>query len=173
MKVKYISKNYKISDKFKDILEKKINKLNKYFPKEVDVKVNCLKFGNDERLELTLVLDNTYIRSEVTSDNMYNNIDVALPKIEKQIIKNVNKNKTKPLKEAFELEYLTEMPLLETSKVVKTKKFELVPLTLEDAKFNLEALGHSFYIFLNAQSGFVNVLYKRNDGNFGVIEVTY
>lgn len=174
MNIQYVSKDYKITNKFKEILEKKLEKLNKYFSNNVDIKVNCTKQGDFDKLELTVSSEGTFVRSEVTSDNMYNNIDLALPKIEKQIVKASSRAKSRQIKDfASELEFLTELPVLDTSKVVRKKTFELVPLTIDDAKFNLEALGHSFYIFLNAETGKVNVLYKRNLGNLGLIEVDY
>lgn len=174
MKITYVSKNYKISPKFKEILEKKLDKLEKYFNKDCDVRVNCSSQADVEKLEISMNAEGMFYRSEVLSDNMYNNIDLSLPKIEKQIIKYATKNKTKALKD-FEnkLEFLKELPVMETSKIVKTKKFDLEPQTIEDAEFNLEALGHTFYIFLNAKTGKINVLYKRNDGFLGLIEVEY
>ena len=69
--------------------------------------------------------------------------------------------------------FLEEKPEPETSKLVKRKKFELDPLTVEDAEMYMEALDHNFYIFLNAETGKVNVVYKRNDRNYGLIEVEY
>lgn len=175
MRISYISKDYKITNKFKEILEKKLEKLEKYFSKSFDIKVNCHTQGDDLKLELTINGDGMFVRSEVVSSNMYNNIDLAMPKIEKQIVKASSRSKSKQSIKDFanNLEFLTEMPVLDTSKVVKKKSFELVPLTIDDAKFNLEALGHSFYIFLNAETGKVNVLYKRNAGNLGVIEVVF
>lgn len=174
MKVKYISKDYKITNNFKEILEKKLSKLEKYFSKNFDIKVNCTKQGDNDKLEITVNGDNLFLRSEVVGENMYNNIDLALPKIERQIVKQSSRSKSKNVKEfANSLEFLTEMPVLDTSKVVKKKTFELVPLTVNDAKFNLEALGHAFYIFLNAETGKVNVLYKREVGNLGLIEVVF
>ena len=172
MKIKYVAKNYKISDKFKEILEKKLDKLNKYFPKGCDAKVNCSKQNDNEKLEITLNADNMFVRAEVVSENMYNNIDTALPKVEKQIIKTSSKRNSKAPREIVEtLEFLEEMPVVEAHQIVKTKKFDLDPLTVVDAKFNLEALGHAFYIFLNA--GKICVLYKRNFGDLGLIEVNY
>ncbi len=174
MKIKYVAKNYKISDRFKEVLERKLEKLDKYFPKGCDAKVNCTEQNDIEKLEITLNADNMFVRGEVSSDNMYNNIDTVLPKIERQIIKNSNKNKVKGVKDySGELEFLEEMPVMEKEKIVKVKKFDLDPLTVEDAKFNLDALGHSFYIFLNAETGKVSVLYKRQFGDLGLIEVNF
>jgi len=173
MEIKYIAKNYKISDKFKDILEKKLSKIEKYFDKDVDVKVSCTEQNDRCKLELTINSSGLFLRSEVESDNMYNNIDNALPKLEKQIIKSNKKYKSKFAEKAnFDtFEFLDEAPKIESYKVVKTKTFELDPISVEDAEAYMEAVGHNFYVFLNGESGEINVIYKRNDGNLGLIEV--
>ena len=156
MKITYTSKNYDLTDKFKDILEKKLNKLDKYFDANAQVKVNCINQAKQDKLEITINCKGMFFRSEVLSDNMYNNIDLALPKIEKQIVKQGSKLKSKVKKDAFigaDFMFLEEKPEPETSKLVKRKKFELDPLTVEDAEMYMEALDHNFYIFLNAETG--------------------
>jgi len=174
MKINYVSKNYKISDRFKEIIEKKLNKLEKYFNKNFDVKVNCIEQNDTHKLEISINADGMFFRSEVLSDNMFNNIDLALPKIERQIIKICTKTKTKSMKDMGNaLEFLEELPVEVTHKVVKTKRFELEPMTIEDAEFNLDMLGHSFFVFLNAKSGEVNIIYRRTDGDLGIIEIDY
>ena len=80
------------------------------------------------------------------------------------------KNKFAERLVADALEFLDEEPVTESYKVVKKKSFELDPMTVEDAEAYMEAVGHSFYVFLNAETGEINVLYKRNDGNLGLIE---
>ena len=174
MKISYTAKNYNISEKFKEILEKKLNKLEKYFDDDVTVKVNCIEQAKQNKLELTINSKGMFFRSEVSSDNMYNNIDLALPKIEKQIVKQGSKFKTKLKKDAFLTNEFMFIDAVEepksTPKLVKTKKFELDPLTVEDAEAYMEALDHNFYVFLNEKNQKVCVVYKRNDGDYGVIE---
>lgn len=173
MEIKYVARNYKISDKFKDIIEKKLGKLDKYFNKDIDVKVNCSEQNDKFKLEITINSNGLFLRSEVVSDNMYNNIDLALPKLERQIVKNNKKYKNK-FADKIELagfEYIEEEPEQQKNQVVKTKSFELDPITIEDAQAFMEALGHNFYVFLNAETGQINILYRRNDDNLGLIEV--
>lgn len=176
MKITYTAKNYNISDKFKEVLERKLNKFERYFDDDATVKVNCTEQAKLHKLEITINSKGMFFRSEVTSDEMYNNIDLALPKIEKQIVKQGSKFKTKLKKDAFVGDIMfaeaMEEPKQE-SKLVKVKKFELDPLTVEDAESYMEALDHNFYIFLNAETGKVSVVYKRNDKNYGLIEVDY
>lgn len=173
MEIKYVAKNYKISDKFKDVIEKKLAKMERYFERDVEVKVACSEQSERCKLEITINSRGLYLRSEVESDNMYNNIDLALPKLEKQIVKNNKKYRNKFAEKAtFDtFEFLEEEPRLELKKVVKTKSFELDPISVEDAEAFMEAVGHNFYVFLNGETGEINVLYKRNDGNLGLIEV--
>ena len=173
MEIKYIAKNYKISDKLKEVIEKKLSKLEKYFNKDVDVKVACTEQNDNCKLEVTINSAGLFIRSEVSSDNMYNNIDLAMPKLERQIVKNNKKYKNKFAEKPVDsFEYLEEAPAESKKKVVKTKSFELAPISVEDAEAYMDAVGHSFYVFLNGETGEVNVLYRRNDGNLGLIEVT-
>ena len=176
MKITYTTINYNVSDKFKDILEKKLSKLEKYFDTDAVVKVNLITQAKQDKLEITINCKGMFFRSEVLSDNMYNNIDLALPKIEKQIVKQGSRLKTKLKKDAFannDFMFLETEPEKESSKLVKTKRFELEPLTVEDAAMYMEALDHNFYVFLNAETGKVCVVYKRNDKNYGLIEVDY
>jgi len=172
MEIKYVSKNYKISDKLKDIIEKKLEKIEKYFNKDVSVKVACSEQNDNCKLEITINSSGLFIRSEVTSDNMYNNIDLAMPKLERQIVKNNKKYKSKFAEKIVSdvLEFLEEEPIITEGQVVKKKTFELDPITVDDARAYMEAVGHNFYVFLNAESGQINVIYKRNDGNLGLIE---
>lgn len=173
MEIKYVAKNYKISDKFKDVIEKKLSKFDKYFNRDVEVKVVCIEQNEREKLEITINSAGLYLRSEVESDNMYNNIDTALPKLEKQIVKSNKKYKNKfAERTSFDsFEYIEAEPEIVPVKVVKTKSFELDPISVEDAEAYMEAVGHNFYVFLNGETGEINVLYKRNDGNLGLIEV--
>lgn len=171
MEIKYIAKNYKISDKFKELIEKKLSKFERYFSSDIEAKVNCTEQNNRCKLEITINCKGLYLRSEVESDNMYNNIDTALPKLEKQIIKNTRKYKNKFAKNLELDETIEEKEAEPEQKIVKTKIFDLDPITVEDAIAYMEAVGHNFYIFLNAENGEINVLYRRNDGNLGLIDV--
>ena len=121
MEIKYIARNYKISDKFKDIIEKKLSKLERYFNKDVEIKVACSEQNDNCKLEITVNSSGLFLRSEVVSDNMYNNIDTALPKLERQIIKNNSKYRNKFAEKAtFDtFEYLEEVPQETIAKVVK------------------------------------------------------
>ena len=172
MQVKYVSKNYKISNNFKEVIERKLEKLAKYFSHDYDIKVACSEQGNDQKLEITINANGLFLRGEVVGDNMYNNIDLALPKIERQILKNTARYKNK-FKQAERMEFIDQFEETPAEKLVKVKRFDLEPITVEDAKAQMDALDHSFYVFLNVNTGLVSVMYKRTDGNVGLIEVTH
>lgn len=175
MKVKFVEKNYKIADRFKEVVTSKLEKLDKYFGSGASATVACVKQNKIEKLEITVTNKGLLFRSEVSGENMYNNIDLALPKLEKQIIRNREKKLDSKKKKVVDesLEFLYEMPEIELPEIYKKKVFNIDPMLVEDAKYALERLDHNFYIFLNAESGKVNVLYRRNDGKYGLIEVNY
>ncbi len=175
MKIEINSKNYNVSEKLKDIIEKKVSKLDKYFNDDAVAKVNCKMEGLASKLELTVRSRGLFYRAEVTGDNMYENIDLALPKVERQIIKYGDKFFTRLKKDSLNKDYLffDETPIFEKPEVVRKKSFELEPISVEDAEVFLETIDNNFYIFLNRETNRVNVLYKRNDGNLGLIEAIY
>ena len=172
MKIKFVERNYKIADRFKEVMKAKLEKLKRYFGDDATVTIACVKQNKQEKLEITVSNKGILFRSEVMSDNMYDNIDLALPKLEKQIVRNREK-KIDAKKKKNDFEFIYEMPEVKLSEVFKKKSFNLDPMSEDEAKDAIERLGHTFYIFLNAESGKVNVLYRRNDGKFGLIEVNY
>ncbi len=176
MKIEILSKNYSVSTKLQNIIEKKVEKLEKYLDDDANVKVVCKQEGKLCKLELNVRSKGMFYRSEVVDENMYVNIDLALAKVERQIVKTADKYKTKFRKGAdFEANfiYFDEKPQEDTKKLVKTKTFELEPISVEDAQIMLENIDNNFYVFLNQETNNVNVIYKRNDGNYGVIEAIY
>ncbi|MBP3619381.1 MAG: ribosome-associated translation inhibitor RaiA [Clostridia bacterium] len=175
MKITFVEKNYKIGNRFKDVMTEKLSKLDRYFGEDATARVVASEQNKMEKLEVTITNKGVLYRSEVKSDNNYNNIDLALPKLEKQIVRSREKltqsKRTAPKSVGFE--FLEEMPELKLPEVYKKKTFELEPTMIEEAKDAIERLGHSFYIFLNAETGKVNVLYKRADNKYGLIEVNF
>jgi len=174
MKIEFLSKNYEVKDKLKDIITKKISRLEKFFDDTVTIKVTLKKAAALETMELTIVLDGNVLRSEVYSANMFENIDIALPKLEKQIIKHrakLSKKSRKVNLKELDLGFVPEIHgAAMVHKVVRSKTFELKPLSVDDAIDELELTDHSFYVFLNKATNAVNVLYARNDGEYGLIE---
>ncbi len=174
MKIDFLERNFKISNKLKNIITEKVERLSKYFGDDAKAKVLCSEQNKQKKLELTIVNKGVLYRSEVSSDDMYSNIDLALPKIERQIVRRKDKKISKSrVKELPTFEFLTEEPEQKLPDIYKKKVFDLDPITVEDAKDFIERLGHEFFVFLNAETGKVNILYRRRDEKFGLIEVNY
>lgn len=178
MNIEFLCKNYDPSDKLKTIIDKKLQRLDKYFDEDTRIKV-VLKKGNTKSvddlytLELTILLDSSVMRAEVTSDNMYSNIDIALPKLEKQVVRHHKKLASKSKKFRAK-DVVTDDSAVEEQdeekSIVRSKHYTLVPMSIDDAVEEMELVGHNFYVFLNKTTNSINVLYVRHDGNYGLIE---
>lgn len=175
MKITFVEKKYKIANRFKDVMTEKLNRLDKYFGEDANARVVCSKQNKVEKLEINITNKGILYRSEVTGTNNYDNIDLALPKLEKQIVRNRQKltqsKRNAPKNVGYE--FLAEEPEVALAEITRRKTFELDPIMVEEAKDAIERLGHTFFVFLNAETGKVNVLYKRNDNKYGLIEVTF
>lgn len=176
MKLEFIERNYDIGARLATIISKKVSKLERYFEDDAKARIVCKLENKTYKMELTITNKGQIYRAEVSGENMYENIDTILPKIEKQIIKQSEKKKDLFKKSAFDQAsylFLSEKPKDSPKDIYKRKKFVLEPELVEDAEMQLENLEHDFYVFLNAETGKVNVLYKRNDDKLGLIECEY
>ena len=169
MKIDFLCRNYEASDKLKDVITKKVDRLDKFFEDDTKVKIVLKEANNVQTMELTIAVSGGVLRAEVSGKNMYELIDQALPKLEKQIIKHHSKMKDKKFK-VKDFVGETEKTVEPEKQVVRRKAFELAPMTVEDAIEEMELVGHEFYVFLNRATGNVSVLYTRRDGNYGLIE---
>ena len=176
MKLEIVEKDYKVSERLEEVLKEKINKLKKYFSDDIKVKVVCKKIKNLYKMEINLTGKNMMYRAEVSNNqNMYSNIDLIMPKLERQIVKNkekmIDKNRGELIMPDF-FEFFEDDDELEESRIVKEKSFELgAPITMSEAQTMLEVSDHDFYIYINANSNKVNIIYKRKDGDCGNIEI--
>lgn len=174
MKIEFLERNFKISKKLKELITEKISRLDKYFGEDAKAKVLCGEQNKQKKLELTIVNKGVLYRSEVSSDDMFANIDLAMPKIERQIVRHKDKKVAKNrVKEISGFEFIDKAPEEKLPDVFKKKVFDLEPITVDDAKDYIDRLGHEFFVFLNAETGKVNILYRRKDEKFGLIEVNY
>ena len=170
MKINIRAKDFEVTDSIKIYVEEKASKLNKYINKE-DMEVNVVLSGNKNTSYITEFTLNTgalYIRAEEKNPDLYATIDLAIDKIERQIRKNKTKL-SKRREEIFIYEEIEELKSNEKS-IVKRKKIELIPMNEEEAILQMELLGHDFFIFKDAESMDIKVLYKRKDENYGLIE---
>ena len=173
MKFIIIGKNIDVTPGLKEAVESKLGKLERYFTADTEIHVTLSVQKERQKIEVTIPVKGGLIRSEEESDDMYVSIDLVEEIIERQLRKYKNKLVARQqdggnLKQEFieEEEHISE----EEIKIVKTKKFGIKPMYPEDACVQMELLGHNFFVFSNAETDEVNVVYKRKNGTFGLIE---
>jgi putative sigma-54 modulation protein len=173
MRIELVTRNYEAAEHLKRILAEKLEKLDKYFTEEPKAKVCLKKEGNTCVTEVMLDYTGKLVRAEVESNNFYENIDRVLPKLEGQIRKYRTKfdkhNKNSAFKEQA-LYAVNDVPDVKQGKVVKEKRFKMLPMTAEEACQEMEMLGHTFYVYKNVKTDAINVIYLRKDGEYGIIE---
>jgi len=170
-----------VTDAMREYVKKKLNKLKKYFDTtpSSDVNVRLSVYNNDQRIEVTIPMQDLLLRAEEHHADLYAAIDLVVDKLERQIRKyktRVNrklKQKGSPKYIFAEMEQEALKAKEETSddiEIVRTKRFNLKPMDTEEAVLQMNLLDHSFFVFTNAESGETNVVYKRKDGKYGLIE---
>ena len=175
MLLNFVGKNIELTESLKNVAEKKFSKLDKYFSEEAEARVVFSTVREQQTVEVTIFLPKTIIRAEETTDDMYYSMDNAVDALARQIRKHKTKlkrryqnNETIRFDEIAEKEKEKE----ETeNKIVKRKNFELSPMNEEEAILQMELLNHNFFVFLDADTEAVSIVYKRKDGNYGKIEV--
>lgn len=175
MKFNIRGKNLEVTPGLREIIEKKLSKLDKYFTPDTMVYVTLSVEKESQIIEVTIPVKGGTIRSEQASSDMYVTIDLVEEIIERQL----RKYKTKLIarnhgSSDFQAEFMKEDDNAPSDdqeiKIVRTKKFGFKPMYPEDACLEMELLGHSFYVFCNAETEDVNVVYKRKNGTYGLIE---
>lgn len=169
MKYTFTGKNIKITEGIKEAVEKKLSKLDKYFQSETVAKVVCGTDAGLHKLEVTVCYNKRMIRSEAVTDDLYVAIDPVVDDLERKI----RKFKTK-LEQKHKGASIKHIPVeaTETSnepKIAKEKTYPTKPMHPEDACLEMELIGHDFFVFINAETDKVNVVYKRNKGDYGLI----
>ena len=173
MKCKIRGEKIKATEAIQEYIETKLSRLDKYF-KESDVEANVLirVRNKDQIIEVTIPYDKYTLRSEERQEDLYAAIDLVIDKLEGQIRKTKTKLKKQIKKNDdffnFDYELLNEEK--EERKIVKRKTLEMKPMDEEEAILELELLGHDFFIYKDVHTNEISLLYKRKDGNYGIIE---
>ena len=174
MKITIVGKNIEVSDYLRSLTEKKVGKLQRYLKPETEVLVTLSVEKTRHICEVTIPFDGVTIRGEEVTGDMYASIDNVLDKLEKQISRHRTKLSRDLRADAFSGAEDADEELLEPARrIVRTKRFAYKPMDVEEAALQMELLGHSFFVFTNADTDEVNVLYLRKDGNLGLIEPGY
>ncbi len=172
MKFIIVGRNIDVTPGLRSAVEEKIGKLDKYFNPDTEVHVTLSVEKERQKIEVTIPVKGNIIRSEQVSSDMYVSIDLVEEIIERQLkrykTKIVDKKQSGESfsKHFIENDYMED----EEIKIVKMKKFDIKPMYPEDACIQMELLGHGFFVFINAETDSVNVVYKRKGDTYGLIE---
>lgn len=175
MRITIVGKNYRVYSHLEETIEKKFDKLSKYFTDDIDVKVVLSKERGKDKLEVTVNAKGAVFRTEQICDDVYEDIDKAVDKLSRQMSKLKGKlQKRYHGNESVRFDAIPEFdepePILT---VVKTKTLDLRPMTEDEAILEMEMLQHDFFIYLNMETDTVNVVYRRKDNNYGLLETRY
>lgn len=165
-------KNIPITDSLRDYVEKRIFKMERFLGEIEEAQATLSVEKDRHRVEVTIPLNGFLLRGEEETGDMYSSVDLVMDKLEKQ----VEKYKTKLIKKikSRNLAEIVVSPVIqneeEQSQIIRTKRFAIKPMTVEEAVMQMNLIGHSFFVFSNAESEEVNVVYRRKDGHYGLIE---
>ncbi len=173
MNFKISGKNIEVTDGLRSAIEAKLGKLDRFFTPDTTINVTLSVEKERQKIEVTIPVKGTIIRSEQVSNDMYVSIDLVEEVIERQLLRYKNKLVDKYQsgggfqKSYVEQEYDSDE---DEVRIIRSKKFDIKPMYPEDACIQMELLGHSFFVFVNAETDQTNVVYKRKGGAYGLIE---
>ncbi len=176
MKINIIGRKITVTDKIRDYAEKKLTKLDKFFKEEPEARIVIGSIKDNEYVEASIFASGMIYRAEVIDVDVITAMDKIVDVIERQIRKNKTRLEKKIKREAVNDNVMisgddyTEGEDVSEFRIVKKKRFAVKPMSPEEAVLQMNLLGHSFFVFKNSQTDQMNVVYKRKDGNYAIIE---
>lgn len=174
MKITLRGKNIKITEAIEEKVSEKLSKLDKYFivSENVEAKVLVRTYPYGQKIEVTIPTEYVLLRAEVVDQDLYNAIDLVIDKLEGQIRKYKTRlnRKSKDNKLAFNLASIEPLEDEEEDVLVKTKTITPKPMDMEEAIMQMELIGHSFFVYRDTETDAISIVYRRNDGDYGLIE---
>ena len=180
MRISINGKGMEVSDYLRDVITKRVDKLDKYFRKDTEAKVMLSMLRGRQVVEITVIFGGGLLRSEEATGDVYASLDNACKKLERQIVKHRTRWE-RHLRDGalteMEPQFLTADETLAAQEeaqptIVRTKSIPMKPMMKEEAALQMDMLGHSFFVFEDGETGEINVIYKRKDGNYGLIETS-
>lgn len=168
MKLEFITKNYKASDRLLEVLQHKLDRLDKYFDGEAHAKVVMCDNNKVCKMEISVACQGTSVRSEAIGKTMYYSIDACMPKLERQIVRQHSRQVDKR-KIDNNYMYVAEIDT-DTVPITRVKQFDIARMTAHEAAQQLDMVDHDFYIFVNSDNDKVEVVYRRRDGDAGHLQ---
>lgn len=172
MRFNILGRNIEVTPGLRAAVEEKLGKLDKFFNPDTEVHVTLSVEKDRQKIEVTIPVKGNIIRSEQVSNDMYISIDLVEEVIERQLKRYRSKIVERHQAGSSFTPYFTEERTddEEEVKIVKTKKFDIKPMYPEDACVQMELLGHNFFVFINAETDLISVVYKRKGDTYGLIE---
>ena len=170
MNIMITGRKFNLKDSFRDYAEQKMKKIQRIFGDEADVKITVTVEKEWQTVETTVKKDGVLYRAECSADRM----DDALDKTIDDLVRKLRKNKTRIEKKLRDVAPEIPEPISEEGeegeiKIVKSKHFPIKPMDAEEAVLQMNLIGHQFFMFRNMDSGEINVVYRRKDGNYGLL----
>ena len=173
MKLNITGKKIVVNQKITDAIEAKAEKLSKFFTDDMKANVVIHPEKAKVKMETTLSVKGAIFRAEEVAQDVFDCIDIVFDKLERQMSKYKGKLKSRyQSKDSIRFEMIPDVEDVSSSKIVRSKTVELTPMTPDEAALQMELLGHTFFVFLNVDTNEVNVVYKRNDSDYGLLETT-
>ena len=171
MIIQVTAKGTTVRDSFRHSLEKKLSKLSRFFGDDVTADVMVVSEGSRETVEVTIKQGGMNFRAEKTTSDRLDSLDLVVDALFRQIVKNKTKLEKRLHKSAFTGSYEDDYVGTEPEyKIVRSKRFGMKPMDIEEAILQMNMVGHEFYMFRNSDTEEINVVYKRGDDTYGVIE---
>lgn len=176
MKFNIIGRKITVNEKNSEYIKKKIGKLDKFFKDEPEARIVIGTVKDKEYIEATIYSEGVIFRGEVTDNDVFTATDKVVDLVERQIRKNKTKLEKKTKREAFDDKMLlsgdeyTDLEDTGAFNIVKKKRFQVKPMNIEEAVLQMNLLGHNFFVFKNEETDEMNVVYKRKDGDYAIIE---
>ncbi|MBQ3001234.1 MAG: ribosome-associated translation inhibitor RaiA [Bacilli bacterium] len=177
MRINVHGKNkFEVKPGLREYINEKVGELEKMFSAHQDVSANvvCKEYGTDKVIEITIPTKHLILRAETMSNDMFQSVDLAVDKIEKQLLKHKKKINSIIRNREGVANYFSNMvneaaDVEETKKVVKSKEVDLEVMSVDEAMLQAELLGHDFYMFINQDDHKVSIIYLRDDGDYGIM----
>lgn len=171
MQLNYVGKKTTVRDSFKEMAEKKLQKLDKFFDDNPQVTVIVTNENEMETVEVTIKSRGIFFRAEKAGEDRQNALDQVVDVLHNQIVRNKSRLQKRYKGAAAPFAQLPDEPKEEAAHtLVKTKRFPVGVMDTDEAILQMDLLGHSFFMFRNGETGEINVVYRRNDGNYGLLE---